>query len=465
MAIAARFQAAPGESTIRSRQTVRSVPLLGGTAGGINLKMSKPRTPIPDDISAEVMFQHDRTCCVCHNRGLAVQIHHIDEDPTNHAVTNLAVLCLEHHEQTQMRGGFAKKLKAADVVRSRDDWICRVRVRRDKTDELVIQHMAGMPPTKLEAKDWNIPSTAKVVGFLNALPSIRRAAIATAQPLWDTGITSEMCQGSYDAIDLLESAWLRLADFYPPSYFGERGADYFFSEFVAARFEWHRKICEPRGPGSSGTIVHVTTSGAVLDDVAKAIEETVNGLFIGFCLYPFDLKKWRSDWDAAGRRDAAQQGTNNQSRTAHSLRIIVGTGEPFERLSVNEHGVHRTLFLGVTNVGASKVSNCRFYRTYISSLNDKQKTLLENAFSLDPNEVRYVSIAMFNETKDLPHATHMIGLSMPPNAIGYGVMAPRLMRERRHIVSFLAESPDTSDVASSCEIWVDENGRLRISIV
>jgi hypothetical protein len=271
-------------------------PFAGRHCGGINLKMSKSRTPIPDDISAEVMFQHDRTCCVCHDRGLAVQIHHIDVDPTNHAVSNLAVLCLEHHEQTQMRGGFAKKLKAADVVRSRNDWICRVRVRRDKTDELVIQHMAGMAPTKLD--DWKIPSRAKVVGFLNSLPSIRRAAIAAAQPLWETGITSEVWQGSYDAINLLESAWLRLANFYPPSHFGER--NHFFSEFIAARFEWHRKICEPRGSGSSGEIVHLLTGVSVLDDVAKAIEETVDELFIGFCLGPFDLEKWRNDWHAAG---------------------------------------------------------------------------------------------------------------------------------------------------------------------
>ncbi len=82
------------------------------------------------------MFLHDRTCCVCHQRELAVQIHHIDEDPTNHTVSNLAVLCLEHHEQTQVRGGFAKKLKAADVVRSRDDWIRRVRDRRDNRQRI-----------------------------------------------------------------------------------------------------------------------------------------------------------------------------------------------------------------------------------------------------------------------------------------------------------------------------------------
>jgi hypothetical protein len=188
-------------------------------------------------------------------------------------------------------------------------------------------------------------------------------------------------------------------------------------------------------------------------------------LFIGFVLYPFDLTQWRSDWEAAGRREAAQQDTPEPSARAHALRIVVGAGEPFERVIVNEYGVHRTLFLGVTNVGISRVRNCCLYRTYISSLNDKHKTLLADSFSLDPHEVRYVSIAMFNETKDIPDATQMIGLSIPPNAIGYGVMAPRLIRERRHIVSFLAESPDTADASANCEIWVDDNGKLRFSSV
>src|SRR5208282_3584901 len=68
--------------------------------------MSNARTPVPDDVYAEVMFQHDRTCCVCGEQGLAVQIHHIDDNPGNHAINNLAVLCLEHHNQTQTRGGF-----------------------------------------------------------------------------------------------------------------------------------------------------------------------------------------------------------------------------------------------------------------------------------------------------------------------------------------------------------------------
>src|SRR5260221_10211767 len=125
--------------------------------------MSKPRTPIPDDISAEVMVQHDRICCVCNTPGLAVQIHHIDEDPAHHTIDNLAVLCLQHHDETQVRGGFSKRLKAADILRSRNDWVRRVQARRDKADELVIQQMAGMAATGLELQDWTEPSTVQVV--------------------------------------------------------------------------------------------------------------------------------------------------------------------------------------------------------------------------------------------------------------------------------------------------------------
>ena len=82
------------------------------------------------------MFQHDRICCVCNTPGLAVQ------NPAHHTIENFAVLCLQHHDETQVQGGFSKRLKAADIFRSHDDWVRRVQGRRDKADELVIQQMA-----------------------------------------------------------------------------------------------------------------------------------------------------------------------------------------------------------------------------------------------------------------------------------------------------------------------------------
>jgi hypothetical protein len=105
--------------------------------------MAKDRTPVPGDVAAEVLFQHDHTCCVCQERGKYVQIHHIDEDPSNHALRDLAVLCLECHNDTQIRGGFGRKLNSTEVTKYRDDWVSRVLERRRRADEVLLQKQTG----------------------------------------------------------------------------------------------------------------------------------------------------------------------------------------------------------------------------------------------------------------------------------------------------------------------------------
>jgi hypothetical protein len=77
--------------------------------------MPKKRVPIPKVDAARVLFESDRTCCVCRASGKKVQIHHIDDDPSNNSFTNLAILCLECHGDTQTSGGFGRHLEAEQV--------------------------------------------------------------------------------------------------------------------------------------------------------------------------------------------------------------------------------------------------------------------------------------------------------------------------------------------------------------
>jgi hypothetical protein len=77
-------------------------------------------------LAAHVLVAFDRTCCVCHTAGLAIQLHHIDGDPAHHSLENLAVLCLECHHQTQLHGGFARRLDPAQVRLYRDHWVLSV---------------------------------------------------------------------------------------------------------------------------------------------------------------------------------------------------------------------------------------------------------------------------------------------------------------------------------------------------
>lgn len=62
----------------------------------------------------------------------------------------LAALCLHDHEQTQIRGGFGKKLKAEDVRVYRTEWLARVAKRREEADSLVIARLARGPEIQVD---------------------------------------------------------------------------------------------------------------------------------------------------------------------------------------------------------------------------------------------------------------------------------------------------------------------------
>jgi hypothetical protein len=61
---------------------------------------------------------------------MPVQIHHINDDPSDNRLNNLAVLCVVCHDKTQITGGFGRKLNAGQVRRYRDDWLALVEARR-----------------------------------------------------------------------------------------------------------------------------------------------------------------------------------------------------------------------------------------------------------------------------------------------------------------------------------------------
>jgi hypothetical protein len=96
----------------------------------------KARTEIPTGVAARVLFQSDRTCCVCRQAGKPVQIHHIDDDPSNNTIKNLSVLCFDCHRETQIRGGFDRKLDADQVILYRDDWHVVVGQRRAAASQM-----------------------------------------------------------------------------------------------------------------------------------------------------------------------------------------------------------------------------------------------------------------------------------------------------------------------------------------
>ena len=260
----------------------------------------KDRIPVPEDVATLLMFRSDRTCCVCHQRGEPIQIHHIDEDPSNNDLHNLAVLCFHCHDETQIRGGFGRKLDAAQVTHYRDDWHRRVEARREAADKIALAREAGdvqatVPtPTRRDA----LPDhAAKLTNYIRTLPAIRRDAYSRARRLWDSGGRQNMKQGTFNVTDVVEQVLIALASWYPPRHFdGKEPWDY-ISAMKASRFEWHWAHRHPLGlAGWGGSTIMIETAGSVLDDLEMMVVDMVFALSQHLDL-KFEL--WKQEWDSA----------------------------------------------------------------------------------------------------------------------------------------------------------------------
>lgn len=231
----------------------------------------RTRTPIPPELADEVLFDADMTCCKCNEPGKPVQIHHINEDPSDNTKANLSVLCLHCHELTQLRGGFGRKLSAGIVIKYRDNWNHRVVARRAK--------VASLMPTPQSAIDLEgLPEKERrLLAFVSAIPGYIQSAHNLVQPQFDTGVTSEVMDGCYTVIDSMKTILLRLSRFYDPRQF-DGAPEAFFSDLIASRFRWHRAHLEPEGPGTGGTIIGPLAASAVMGDVQSMVDDMVSTL-------------------------------------------------------------------------------------------------------------------------------------------------------------------------------------------
>ncbi len=251
----------------------------------------KERVPIPSEVAAAVQLASDRTCCVCQERGKAIQLHHIDESPANSSAENLAVLCLECHNQTQLGGGFGRRLDASQVIAYRDDWVSRVAARRVRADELAVAAVSGPAG---EPSHRPAP-TIQAADYVELLPRIRRRANLAAMPGYDSGITIEMAGAAHSVIDVYEAVLHQLASYFPDGHFEGVPARDYFSEVIAQRARWHRALAEPDGVGTGGTIVGSITAAGVIADLESLIEDMAMALVHPGIDEQFDPEEWRRD--------------------------------------------------------------------------------------------------------------------------------------------------------------------------
>lgn len=57
------------------------------------------RKPIPGKIRVKIRKKNLEVCCVCKERGIGINFRHIDGNPANNTEENIALLCVQNHDQ------------------------------------------------------------------------------------------------------------------------------------------------------------------------------------------------------------------------------------------------------------------------------------------------------------------------------------------------------------------------------
>src|SRR2546425_6246298 len=92
--------------------------------------MTKPRPKIPRNTEAQVFFDADRRCCICRERKPSLQLHHIDSNPANNSLENLAVVCIECHAAVTGSPGMGKRYTSTEVRMYKRTWERQVKKGR-----------------------------------------------------------------------------------------------------------------------------------------------------------------------------------------------------------------------------------------------------------------------------------------------------------------------------------------------
>jgi len=264
--------------------------------------MKKERIHIPIHTSAEVLYYSDRTCCKCNIPGRPIQIHHIDENPANNAIQNLSVLCLICHDETMIKGGFGRKLDAAQVIIYRDKWINRVLERRKHADEIAsINAATGKAYYPSENFEDNLTYKEEydketLQKYLDKIIVIHRAQLMIAQTVFDEGIHSNTLSAIYNMVDFYQEVLIEIATFYPKGHFDNLHPKVYFNNLIAAKFLWHRLILEPSGVGTGGSMISEIAGGNVMNDLMELIVEIIQSLTFPYNIIGINLEEWEKSW-------------------------------------------------------------------------------------------------------------------------------------------------------------------------
>ncbi len=84
--------------------------------------MAKTRKAFPVKLENKILYKSARTCCICRVPRKPVEIHHIDQDPSNNVENNLVAICRNCHDEAHTTHTMSKNLTSKRLEDSKIKW-------------------------------------------------------------------------------------------------------------------------------------------------------------------------------------------------------------------------------------------------------------------------------------------------------------------------------------------------------
>jgi HNH endonuclease len=243
--------------------------------------MSTHRIRIPHNIADRLMFESDRTCNLCTQSGLGVQIHHIDGNSANNDEQNLVVLCLNCHDEVSRGPGLARGVSSGYLIKAKSFWVDAVsKSRKQLTTDGVqgkpsIQHgEASSHSTELEYEGAMTEEEEELRATLLSMLVDLKASKAKAGAYIEAGTTVSYNIAFGGMIDDTILMLVRLSGFFPEDRFGAN-PEKFFRRWRRDVSGLYYKASYQDQPGTMHGYVSASKTLAFLEDVLMDFMETL----------------------------------------------------------------------------------------------------------------------------------------------------------------------------------------------
>jgi hypothetical protein len=115
--------------------------------------MAKKRIKIPAELEKMTLYKSANTCNVCRDLNKGIQIHHIDQNPSNNILSNLIVLCQDCHDEAHTKHDLSKNLTDDKLSFFKKEWENEI---ADKAS------LAMLPSNNLQQAVWTFINHEKV---------------------------------------------------------------------------------------------------------------------------------------------------------------------------------------------------------------------------------------------------------------------------------------------------------------